>query len=541
MTSAERALFWDGERSKWFANTLPRLAANSPSDSMAALNYDAALFSKGLLLSTDAEMNRLIRESGDSTSLAIYEHLRIIKKQTEIAALTGLKPRLDSLQQISDNLERQLLERCSLFGDYTRSMNIAWKDVQANLSEGDIAIEFQSFPKSGQTNETSYTALLLRKDWNAPKLIPICSGSDLDKIRPAQQYTTTRLSSLIWEPLKAYLKDATDVWFSPSGALYGIALESLPQWDDETKLVSDYRRFHRLSSTRNLASHSPISADRDRKAVVYGALKYDSGEELFEADITRYGRSSSRSLAMHDEAIDFSGFRNGVAPLPATLKEARNASKSLQQMNITTTLLTDSLATEGSFKALSGAGMNILHIATHGFYWSQQDAQNMSQWPAFINADNSLFGKRYAEDRSLSRAGLLFSGANRALTGASIPDGAEDGILTAREIASLNLHALDLVVLSACQTALGDISGEGVFGLQRGFKKAGAGSMVMSLWKVDDAATGLLMTEFYRALARGDSKQDALLYAQKKVRTHRQGGSYPYAHPRFWAAFILLD
>ena len=541
MTSAERALFWDGERSKWFANTLPRIAADFSSDSMAALNYDAALFSKGLLLSTDAEMNRLIRESGDSTSLAIYEHLRIIKKQSEIAALTGLKPRLDSLQQISDNLERQLLDRCSLFGDYTRSMNIVWKDVQANLRDGDMAIEFQSFPNSRETNETFYTALLLRKDWKAPKLIPICSSNDIDKIRPAQQYTSSRLSSLIWGPLEEYLKDATDVWFSPSGALYGIALESLPQWDDETKLVSDSRRFHRLSSTRNLAYHSPIPADTDRKAVVYGALKYDSGEELFEADINRYGRSSSRSITMNDEAIDFTDFRNGVAPLPATLEEARNASKSLQQMNISTTLLTDSHATEGSFKALSGSGMNVLHIATHGFYWSQQDTQNMSQWPAFISADNSLSGKRYAEDRTLSRAGLLFSGANRALTGAPIPDGAEDGILTAREIASLNLNALDLVVLSACQTALGDISGEGVFGLQRGFKKAGAGSMVMSLWKVDDAATGLLMTEFYRALARGDSKQDALLYAQKKVRNHRQGDTYPYAHPRFWAAFILLD
>lgn len=130
-----------------------------------------------------------------------------------------------------------------------------------------------------------------------------------------------------------------------------------------------------------------------------------------------------------------------------------------------------------------------------------------------------------------------------------MPENAQDGILTAREIAGMDLRGMDMVVLSACQTGLGEISGDGVFGLQRGFKKAGANTLLMSLWKVDDKATQLLMTKFYDELLSGSGKHDALLSAQRFVREYAEtrgtGTSavtiQPYAHPRYWAAFILLD
>ncbi|MCO7111772.1 CHAT domain-containing protein [Bacteroides uniformis] len=101
-----------------------------------------------------------------------------------------------------------------------------------------------------------------------------------------------------------------------------------------------------------------------------------------------------------------------------------------------------------------------------------------------------------------------------------MPEGLEDGILTAKELAGLDLRGLDLVVLSACQTGLGEITGDGVFGLQRGFKKAGANTLLMSLWKVDDNATQLLMTQFYKNLLAGKSKFESLREAQKYVRDY---------------------
>ena len=138
-----------------------------------------------------------------------------------------------------------------------------------------------------------------------------------------------------------------------------------------------------------------------------------------------------------------------------------------------------------------------------------------------------------------TRSGLLFSGANNTLRGNYQKiEGVEDGILTAKEIAQMDLRGTDLLVLSACQTGLGEVSGEGVFGLQRGFKKAGVNTILMSLWEVDDQATSLLMTAFYKELAKGRSKADALKAAQRAVRECKDKD---FSSPYYWAAFILLD
>ena len=119
-----------------------------------------------------------------------------------------------------------------------------------------------------------------------------------------------------------------------------------------------------------------------------------------------------------------------------------------------------------------------------------------------------------------------------------IPEDIEDGILTAKELSKLDLSNLNLAILSACQTGLGEIVGDGVFGLQRGFKKAGAQTLLMSLWKVDDTATLLLMTEFYNKLINGNSKKQSLYKAQQYLRTYQNG---VYDKPEYWAAFIMLD
>ena len=139
----------------------------------------------------------------------------------------------------------------------------------------------------------------------------------------------------------------------------------------------------------------------------------------------------------------------------------------------------------------------------------------------------------------MTRSGLLFSGANNALQkGYRKQEGVDDGILTAKEIAQLDLRGTDLLVLSACQTGLGRVSGEGVFGLQRGFKKAGVSTILMSLWEVDDDATRLLMTTFYKAIESGQPKTAALKTAQTAVKGCRE---HDYSSPYYWAAFILLD
>ena len=146
------------------------------------------------------------------------------------------------------------------------------------------------------------------------------------------------------------------------------------------------------------------------------------------------------------------------------------------------------------------------------------------------------------EDKALTRSGLYFAGVNTTLSGEEMPDYLDDGILTAQEISELDLRGTDLVVLSACQTGLGDLKGDGVFGLQRGFKKAGVRSILMSLWKVDDNATELLMVEFYRNYFSGVSKTQSLKNAQKFVRDYSDTeGNKLYENPYYWAGFVLLD
>lgn len=132
------------------------------------------------------------------------------------------------------------------------------------------------------------------------------------------------------------------------------------------------------------------------------------------------------------------------------------------------------------------------------------------------------------------RSELMLAGGNRAWQGDTIPDTIEDGILTAKEISHLNLRETDLVVLSACETGLGDISSEGVFGLQRAFKQAGAQTIIMSLWNVKDEATQYLMTNFYSYLMQGASKREAFIQARNKCREQ-------YHDPVSWAGFIMLD
>ena len=186
--------------------------------------------------------------------------------------------------------------------------------------------------------------------------------------------------------------------------------------------------------------------------------------------------------------------------------------------------------TEESFKRLNGRDISLLHIATHGFSYpfEEKDSEQLD-WLSSSSSSSSL------PTDPLCYSGLLFSGCNNKLQHPQdFPSDIDDGILTAQEIAQLNLQNLQLTVLSACQTGTGTLRDDGVFGVQRGFKKAGAHTLVMSLWSVNDEATMLMMTSFYEALISGLSRHDAFLKAQKAVRTAK-------SDPHYWAPFIMLD
>ena len=541
----------------WFEEELPNICYWFPTDTILKDTFNAVLFSKGIILNTDIELKKLILESNDERLIRAYEELQEIHKEIQG---TNKKQDVKELEGRAVEIENQLIQGCKEFGDYTKNMTIDWQQVQSKLSEHDMAIEFVSFPLTNDS--TMYIAYVLRKDMVCPKMIPLFEEKLLKKGEGL--YTNTSVSKLIWEPLAEYLEGVQNVYFAPAGELYNIGIEYLPHWSGEG-IMSEKWNMYRLSSTRQLA----VIKDKNalKQASIYGGVKYDTKEDLLVADSRKY-RSRERTFDYEPFAIaDSLNLRAGALYLPATKTEAEEIDKTLEQKKITTKLLIDTLATEGAFKNLSGKKTNLLHIATHGFYWTETEAKYKDNLSFLMLNDNQ---PRYVEDKALTRSGLLLAGANNALKGKKLPEGVDDGILTAKEISQLDLRGLDLVVLSACETGLGEIKGDGVFGLQRGFKKAGANSLLMSLWKVDDEATRLLMTQFYKNLTSGMNKFESLRDAQRFVREYEkevevgndvnselanipelaQGNNSgkktkkkirPYQDPLFWAAFILLD
>jgi len=222
-----------------------------------------------------------------------------------------------------------------------------------------------------------------------------------------------------------------------------------------------------------------------------------------------------------------------------TKVEISEIGETLKKGNISISMYSDTYGTEESFKGLSGKGMNIIHLATHGMYIGASEAESKKKNTnlSFIQLDDYDNGL-IQEDKSLTRSFLVMSGGDMLPTHTIIPENMEDGILTALEISKMDLKELDIVVLSACQTALGDIDNEGVYGLQRGFKKAGANTILMSIDKVDDEATKILMVEFYKNLMSSKTKHQSLKDAQKYLRQVDNGR---YDDPKYWASFIMLD
>ncbi|HKI32356.1 MAG TPA: CHAT domain-containing protein, partial [Gemmataceae bacterium] len=193
----------------------------------------------------------------------------------------------------------------------------------------------------------------------------------------------------------------------------------------------------------------------------------------------------------------------------------------------------DGAALEGPFKERCRSP-RILHLATHGFFLQDQphDPNRERRDLGVIGDAGHLSGP--LPENPLLRAGLALAGANTWLRGGTPPDEAEDGLLTAEDVSGLDLLDTELVVLSACETGLGEVrTGEGVFGLQRAFILAGAKTLVMSLWKVDDEATCELMEDFYRRLLAGEPRSDALHAAQQALRQK-------YPEPYFWGPFVCL-
>ena len=511
MPEDTRDTYWRMYR-QWIYDAGKYMDGTKATPDFTAALYDLTLFSKGLLLNSRLETERIIKNSDDDNVKRMYGQLLAMRGKMENDMTISDTERQDLATQ-SARLEYRILTECQKYGELSRYLSADWKAIRQRLSPEAVAIEFVNYHVDGEKpgkakgdgGKTQYAALLIRNDSEAPVFVPLFSQDQIGDTVSGTSLTT-EMSALVWKPIMPYLNGIKTIFFSPSGTLNLLPIEYLPV---NGKALSQCYDVYRLSSTRELlAQREPA---RIAKAVVYGGLEFD---------------------ATVKEIGDARGERSFKFPhLDGTETEARHLEELLKEHHMACAAYHDDKGTETSFKQLSGTDFQLLHVGTHGFYRQKKSH--------FLDAVPSLHlgNITKAEDRSLYYSALIMAGINHAHVADDLAD-KDDGYLSAKEISLLDLGHVSLAVLSACQTGEGEVTGEGVFGLQRGFKLAGVKSLLMTAWKVSDEATSRFMQFFYTHLLNGDGKREALVKAQAELR-ECDGGKF--ASPRHWAAYILLD
>lgn len=539
MSEQQRNAYWEDNK-HLFEGEIQRLAYRyRENEDAKKLVYNNELFVKGLLLNSSEMVKRSIQESGDTLLIEGNEQLVQLKQAIVAMENNGANITLiNRYKQQADSLEKELIRNSAVFRQNQQIWEITWDSVRHHLTGEEVAIEFCNAPlKEGpyatiENDSVMYYALLLSSNSSAPQLIPLFEEKEVtslmqDGINETYSYQRNgrRITSLVWEKIIPYIHPDANVYFSASGLLHRLAVEALPY--DSTQTMGDRYHLVRLSSTREIVLGK--QADVHTSATLYGGIQYS----MNATDMLSESEEYNTSTLLASRGFDRDTLNRGrINYLPGTLTEVKQIDKLLSDNHLNVQVYTSTAANEESFKALSGKKQDILHIATHGFFWSDSTAQQQDYF-----SDFNMNGKVRRVIDPLSRSGLLLAGANIAYSGhkRDLPEGVQDGILTAKEISLLDLRGADLVVLSACETGSGEVTGEGVFGLQRAFKQAGAQTIIMSLWPVNDQATQMMMTEFYyQWVDRHVSKREAFRLAQQKVKEQ-------YAQPEFWAAFILLD
>ena len=519
--------------------------------------YNLELSVKGMILQSGIQMRQAFLSSADSAGRVQFEEWLALRQQINFLLnkpVSESYASVDSLKDIANTLERSLMQQSQEFSNMQSVFEVSWKDVQQGLKENEAAIELISFnyhDANWWTDSTYYAALVVRKTDSVPQMLFLFEEADLIELLPGKDagpssydlaykgsrasgvayfdqttYQGDSLYKLIWKPIDSLLQDVEKVYFSPSGLLHRISMAALPH--PETGLLMDHYQLVQLSSTRQLAVSPKEYKLKD--AVVFGGIDYELPESMLASLTTN--NTGLPSTANYAQLRSFVRKYNGFSYLQGSMDEATVVSRQLSNQ-ISTTTYTKHDATEEKFMALSDkTSPSVIHIATHGFYFPDTISEKHRDEMMITALGEDRFR---ASDDPLMRSALVMAGANYAWAGNILPSGLEDGILTAKEVSYMNLSNTKLVVLSACQTGLGDVNGsEGITGLQRAFKMAGVEYLIMSLWSIPDKETREFMEFFYNQWPAQLDIYQAFTETQKQMRN-----KYPH-EPYKWAGFVLV-
>ena len=496
---------------------LPRCSDNE----LKKLAYDASLYYKNMLLESNNVLKKAILDSGDSTNVEDYNRMLAMQRQYDLMNITNLN--------INDTSTRRILREYRALEDsvYKRCMNAELlsinrrcetKDVAKSLMSDEVAIEFVASDKS-------YGALILRKGDKTPTFVDLITFSELDeclsplqssgsnimqKIKRVYSGTSERgqlLYEKLWSPLEAHLIGVKRIYYSPVGKLSTIAFGAIS--DSNRTAIAERYDMRLVSTTATIVAKNKNTNNNEWNALAIGDVCYESD-----------------SLKPK---------RNWLS-LKNSLKEVTFFDSLCNSIGVKNKLLLSKEASEAAFRKISGESPAVILTSTHGFY---HNAEIAASKPFYINKGLSNHVDSLNPNyliAPLKRGGIVLARANAVWKNDQHIDDEVDGILTAEEISLLDLSNTKLVVLSACETGLGEVSmTEGVNGLQRGLKLSGVESMILSLWEVNDKAGQEFMQEFFTRLFGGIERHDAFRQTMLIMKQ-----KYP-TNPAYWAMFVMLD
>ena len=535
--TSKRLKFMDGDsRDNYWNETIKvikhivSLCDETSGNDLRVKLYELVLFSKGFLLSSEHALRTAISSENVPKSIrSIYEELEEYEQKRNPWGTSTE----NSTQEYVDHYLKKMRLTCamlSLIDKYHDFVNQDYNSIAKCLDDNDLVVDF--FDYETDDNDQQYMAFVYQKGSLAPELVEVCKESEIQKIfdkvsamtySNGDKYHFTEVynpqleySNLLYQCIfgsiaeRVALDSKHNLHVIPSGSLHKIPFESLVVSEGSTTIASDYyNSIGRFSHARVLKNRMSDCAFDNIE--MFGGLDYGHNDASV---------SDERGYTLHSNDPEVAPLRPW-GNLTYSIDEVNNIEFMWQSAKDDNSVrkYVGSEGTDGRFYDLHGKKTSVIHIATHGFFESRDSASSI---PA-------LKGRFSPMDLS----GIVMSNGNEGWLRGSFLH--HEGIITASDIAKMDLRDTSLVVLSACNSGSGIVRSDGVYGLQRAFKKAGAKSVLMSLWSESDAAGELFMTTFYRSLLLdGCSLADSYNNAKREVKR-----SFP--DPKKWANFVLLD
>lgn len=512
-----------------------QLATGTDNSAATRLGLTTLLQRKGRILDAISSDVAILRERLNEQDRALLDQLSATRNQQSAlynqAQQGKTTPDLYQNEMVRLTAEAQMLEAkiSSHSAEFkTKALPITLSGIQQAIPKDTALVEFAAYypfnPKAQKGEDrwgaARYIAYVLKPRGealsvelggaaNIDRRISELRNSlvDSDSTSELVMHLARQLDEQLMHPVRKLLGETRTIFLSPDGALNLLPFGALVD-ENNQYLIKNYA-FTYLSSGRDLLRLQAKIPSQD-PGVIMGDV--DFGDTANRSQTTEV---NSRALNRRSSAFVSETF----LPLPGTAMEAREISKILPAAKV----LTGKEATEGAIKKLNSP--RILHVATHGFFLPdiKEDLRDTRTFQALGG-----IVRMPVTENPLLRSGLALANANL------LESSGEDGVLTALETSGLNLWGTRLVVLSACETGLGDVhNGEGVFGLRRTLVIAGSESQLMTLWKVDDLATKDLMVDYYRRLVSREGRSEALRQAQLAMLSDPER-----QHPFYWASFI---